>query len=107
MHVFGHIHAGRGVERVTWDDVQPAFEAICVSANANAGTGVAWVAFVRLVWQAVTAKLSMWWWGRRARRMWGRETVLVNAASVGDEPGVRRGETKRKGAIVVDVDLVS
>ncbi|KAF8127278.1 hypothetical protein EV363DRAFT_1516848, partial [Boletus edulis] len=34
---------------------------------------------VTLVWQAVTAKLSAWWWGRRARQVWGRETVLVNS----------------------------
>ncbi|KAF8132946.1 metallophosphoesterase domain-containing protein 1 [Boletus edulis] len=56
---------------VHWDDVQPAFEA-----------------FVTLVWRAVTAKLSAWWWGRRARQLWGRETVLVNATSVGDDHGL-------------------
>lgn len=103
VHVFGHIHSGRGVERVTWDDVQPAYEAVCVGAEAAAGVGAQWVEFVRLVWRAVTAKLSVWWWGRRARRMWGRETVLVNAASMGDEPGEQREE--RRGAIVVDMDL--
>jgi predicted phosphohydrolase len=103
LHVFGHIHAARGVERVTWDDVQPAFEAVCVNADANAGTGARWAQFVKLVWRAVTAKLSAWWWGRRARRMWGRETVLVNAVSV----GARRGDNERRGAIVVDLDLAS
>ena len=100
LHVFGHIHTARGVERVSWDDVQPAFEAVCAYA---AGAGARWTQFVKLVWRAVTAKLSTWWWGRRARRMWGRETVLVNAASVGDG----REDNERRGAIVVDLDLAS
>lgn len=104
VHVFGHIHAARGIQRVTWDDVQPAFEAVCACADADAGVSVQCVGFVRLVWRAVTAMLSVWWWGRRARRMWGRETVLVNAASVGDEP---REQEVGRGAIVVDVDLAS
>ncbi|KAF8552652.1 Metallo-dependent phosphatase [Imleria badia] len=107
LHVFGHIHAARGIERVGWDDVQPAFEAVCLYADANAGVGTRWAQFVQLVWRAVTAKLSGWWWGRRARRIWGRETVLVNAASVGDGPGVGEEDGERRGAIVVDVDLES
>ena len=37
LHVFGHIHPGRGVEHVSWDDVQRAFEAVCAYADANAG----------------------------------------------------------------------
>lgn len=109
VHVFGHVHAARGVERVTWDDVQPAFEAVCVceDARGNAGLGAGWAAFVRLVWRAIAAKLSVWWWGRRARRIWGRETVLVNAASVGDGVGVQEQDGERKGAVVVDLDLAS
>lgn len=103
LHVFGHIHGGRGVERVNWDDVQPAFEAVCAYADADAGIGARWAQFVQLVWRAVTTKLSTWWWGRRARRIWGRETVLVNAASVGDGPGMEQ----RRGAIVVDLHLES
>ncbi|KAH0826319.1 putative metallo-dependent phosphatase [Lanmaoa asiatica] len=107
LHVFGHIHAARGTERVSWDDVQPAFEAVCVCTDSNAGAGVRWVQFVQLLWRAVTAKLTAWWWGRPARRMWGRETVLVNAASVGDESCIREEDNERRGAIVVDVDLAS
>ena len=26
LHVFGHIHAGRGVERIKWDRAQMAYE---------------------------------------------------------------------------------
>ena len=107
LHVFGHIHTARGVERVRWDDVQPAFEAVCVYADANVGVGTRWGQFVQLVWRAVSAKLSGWWWGRRTRRMWGRETMLVNAASVRDGQGVREEDSERRGAIVVDVDLES
>ena len=107
LHVFGHIHAARGIERVRWDDVQPAFEAVCASADADAGVGARWALLVRLVWRAITANLSAWWWGRRTRRMWGRETMLVNAASVGDGPSMREEDGERRGAIVVDVDLES
>ncbi|KAF8132916.1 metallophosphoesterase domain-containing protein 1 [Boletus edulis] len=110
LHVFGHIHAARGVERVRWDDVQPAFEAVCAYADIHADVGMRarWAQFVTLVWRAVTAKLSAWWWGRRARQVWGRETVLVNAASVGDDHGLGGEEGgQRRGAIVVDVDLAS
>ena len=37
LHVFGHIHTARGVERVRWDDVQPAFEAVCLRGRQRRG----------------------------------------------------------------------
>jgi hypothetical protein len=31
--VFGHIHAGRGVERVKWDSAQMVYENICAGRS--------------------------------------------------------------------------
>jgi hypothetical protein len=96
------ILGARGVEHASWDDVQSAFEAMCTYADANAGAGARWAQFVQPVWRAITAS-RLRGGGRRARQLWGRETVLVNTQSVGD----RREDNERRGAMVVDWDLAS
>ena len=88
LHVFGHIHAARGIEYLVWNEAQALCEDVCAG---KAG----WGGFVRLVWCMAVGKL-------RAR--FGEmdkdkgQTILVNAAAVG---GVRDDE--RKGAIVMEV----
>ncbi|KAF9878495.1 calcineurin-like phosphoesterase [Colletotrichum karsti] len=73
LHVFGHVHCGRGVEAVGFDEVQRAWEDL-VLERSKGGRGV-W-AFVRMV----RAWFGVWWrGGRRARG----ETVLVNGAVKG------------------------
>ncbi|THV01282.1 metallophosphoesterase domain-containing protein 1 [Dendrothele bispora CBS 962.96] len=83
LHVFGHIHAGRGLEFVMWDRAQKAYEDVCAGRSG-------WGGLIRLIWWTVTACV----WQRN------REdgTVLVNAAAVG---GFR--DDQRKGAIVVEL----
>ena len=68
MHVFGHIHFGRGVELVRWDAVQKAYEEVCAR---QAG----WSGLVSLVWW----KMIAWFW----RSLEDSSTIMVNAASVG------------------------
>ncbi|KAJ7652236.1 Metallo-dependent phosphatase-like protein [Mycena rosella] len=70
LHVFGHVHAARGGERVAWGAAQRAYEDVC------AGTG-GWGALVRLVLCAAMERLVGW--GTPATE----GTVLVNAAAVG------------------------
>ncbi|KAK7468301.1 hypothetical protein VKT23_002815 [Stygiomarasmius scandens] len=83
LHVFGHIHAARGVESVQWDSAQKAYEEICAG---RAG----WSGLIRLCWWSMIG----WFW-----RGTGEDgTVMVNAASVG---GFR--DDQRKGAIVVEI----
>ena len=81
--MFGHIHAGRGVERIKWDRAQVAYENICAGQTG-------WVGLVKLLWY----KLTMW---RRSLGD-GVDTVLVNAAAV---TGLR--DDQKKGAIVVEI----
>ncbi|KAF8335368.1 metallophosphoesterase domain-containing protein 1 [Cantharellus anzutake] len=85
LHVFGHIHAGRGVERIKWDKAQMVYEDICARRAA-------WGGLVKLLWYKLTARL----W----RRFLGADvgTLLVNAAAVS---GLR--DDQMKGAIVVEI----
>ncbi|KAJ3794065.1 Metallo-dependent phosphatase [Lentinula aff. detonsa] len=77
LHVFGHIHAARGVERLDWSDAQASYDRIC-SGIGN------WKDLVRLLFGALQRGVH--------------RTVLVNAASLG---GFR--DEQRRGAIVVDI----
>ena len=88
LHVFGHIHAARGVDYLAWNEAQALYEDICAG---RAG----WGGLVRLVWWVVVEKVRKRFGGRDGDR--GR-TMLVNAAAVG---GLRDNE--RKGAIVAEV----
>ncbi|KAG7089404.1 hypothetical protein E1B28_011092 [Marasmius oreades] len=81
LHVFGHIHAGRGVEFVKWDNAQKAYEDVCAG---RAG----WSGLIRLVWWRMVG----WLWKGNGED----GIIMVNAASVG---GFK--DDQRKGAIVV------
>ncbi|KAK4162970.1 Metallo-dependent phosphatase-like protein [Cladorrhinum sp. PSN259] len=65
LHVFGHIHAGRGTEVVSYDGVQEGFEE-CFSA----GSGL-----MKVVWGVLRGLLTL-------RKVEGK-TMFVNAAVVG------------------------
>ena len=88
MHVFGHIHIGRGVESVRWDAPQKAYEEILASR-------LGWRGLLSLVWYKV---LTWFWFWVRSRGTEDGTTVMVNAASVG---GFR--DEQKKGAIVVEI----
>ena len=85
VHVFGHIHIGRGVELVRWDASQKAYEEVLARR-------VGWRGLLTLVWYKVIA----WFW--RGSRAEDGTTIMVNAASVG---GFR--DEQKKGAIVVEI----
>ena len=85
LHVFGHIHGGRGVERVRWDPAQMVYEDICAG---RAG----WGGLVRLLWYRL---VTLVWKGPRAHG-----SVLVNASAVGGR-GIR--DDQRKGGIVLQI----
>ncbi|KAF8876688.1 metallophosphoesterase domain-containing protein 1 [Gymnopilus junonius] len=85
LHVFGHIHAARGVEFVRWDGAQKAFEEVCAGR-------VGWSGLIRLVWWTVVA----WFWRRHVGE--DAATIMINAASVG---GFR--DDQRKGAIAIEI----
>ena len=86
VHVFGHIHVGRGVELVRWDAMQKVYEEVCARR-------VGWSGLVGLVWW----KMVLWFWGSGLTVEDG-VTVMVNAASVG---GVR--DDRRLGSITIDI----
>jgi hypothetical protein len=88
LHVFGHIHAGRGVERIKWDRAQMAYENICAG-------WVGWGGLVELLWYTLTRAWFRW---KRSLGDGVGTTVLVNAAAVA---GVR--DDQKKGAIVVEI----
>jgi len=83
LHVFGHIHSTRGIECLTWSDVQVAYERICAGASRYGDL----LCLLRGAWLSSDSELHH-----------DSTTMLVNAASVG---GLLK--QKRFPAIVVDV----
>ncbi|GBE78591.1 metallophosphoesterase domain-containing protein 1 [Sparassis latifolia] len=87
LHVFGHIHGGRGIEYAHWTQAQMAFEAICSTRGV-------WWSMLTLVWETLRSAL-----GRQiGNQVTHGGTVMVNAAAVG---GLR--DEKLRGAIVVEI----
>ncbi|RXW16354.1 hypothetical protein EST38_g9499 [Candolleomyces aberdarensis] len=87
LHVFGHIHAGRGIEVVPWNGAQGAYEDICAG---------------RVGFLGALLKLLVLGWSRVWTQWFAVDladaTIMVNAASVsGDRDSVL------KGALMVDI----
>ncbi|KAF6749958.1 Metallo-dependent phosphatase-like protein, partial [Ephemerocybe angulata] len=87
VHVFGHIHAARGVEYVRWDARQEVYESVL--RGESGWKGVAWLA-----WH----KALDWLTGWGGVGLGDEGTLMVNAAAVG---GWRDRELN--GAVVVRV----
>ncbi|KAK7064717.1 metallophosphoesterase domain-protein 1 [Favolaschia claudopus] len=83
LHVFGHMHGGRGVARVTWSRAQRAYEDVCKGRRP-------WAGLVRLIFWAIVDKF---------KPVGDVETtILVNAAAVGG-----RRDDKKMGPTVVRI----
>lgn len=82
LHVFGHVHAGHGVEKAPFDRVQKAYDSLAIS-----GGGIR--SLVCLCWAFVISILAP---GR------SQSTTFVNAAIVG---GLR--DEKRRSPIIVEL----
>ena len=93
IHVFGHVHAGRGKERVFWDESQKAFERLAAQKSIwNLLSITFWLDVVRVLLYDI---IGVVW-----RRIWGAEsegTLMVNSAMV-DYHGVLRN-----AAQIVDI----
>ncbi|KAH0607387.1 uncharacterized protein H6S33_002421 [Morchella sextelata] len=79
LHVFGHVHAGYGVEVVRWDEMQRLYEGACAGGGGSGGS--AW-ALVRMAGMFVVCWVSYGLFGGRWR--WGDdqgETRMVNASA--------------------------
>ena len=81
LHVCGHIHEGRGVETVWWDEGGRAYERIC---ERGEGRGLFWGIVDWLGWVDVLIMIywALWIAGRRFVRwlwkeVWGGEEVLL------------------------------
>ncbi|EEY19833.1 conserved hypothetical protein, partial [Verticillium alfalfae VaMs.102] len=90
--VFGHIHAGRGIEWLRYDRVQSCYEAVA------AGTWRRWLSLVGLAVSVLWLMVSGLFVGLTSKRQQASGTLLVNAAVVGG-PGNR----ERRHAIVVTI----
>ena len=85
-HIFGHVHAGHGRERVFWDKSQRIFEKICARGEKGVLMDLlavgAWMDVLRL---AIYGLLGIIW-----SRVWGgesRATLMVNAALTYESTG--------------------
>ena len=86
VHVFGHIHVGRGVEFVRWDAMQKAYEEM--SARR-----LGWSGLISLIWW----KMVIWLGGSHLISE-DNGTTMVNAASVG---GLK--DDQKLGAIAIGI----
>jgi hypothetical protein len=80
LHVFGHVHAGRGKEVVYWDDAQRAFEHGCSRRDGLIRAMVdlwLWMDVVKVVWHGVSNVVWDRVWGGE-----GRVTRMVNASAM-------------------------
>ena len=82
LHVFGHVHAGAGVENLCFDELQVAYERTVIADGGLWNLVRTVVAFVRNIF------------GERA----GGRCILVNAAMVG---GLRDNERRRAVRVVM------
>ena len=93
LHVFGHVHAGRGRERVHWDEAQRAYERIAARGGLLAPISILfWLDVLRVFLFDIVG--IVW------SRIWGAEsegTIMLNA-SVVDYDG-----TPRHSGQVVDL----
>ncbi|KAK2753297.1 hypothetical protein FQN55_003426 [Onygenales sp. PD_40] len=114
LHVFGHVHANRGMERAYYDPAQRAWESLCSRREEGGplwergGKGVLWWAFVRGAWLRDALNPAVWmdgatvlWYAAKTvvwTRVWGgdgtglgKEGWLVNAACMGEDGKLRGG----------------
>ncbi|MCJ1243171.1 hypothetical protein MMC30_000368 [Trapelia coarctata] len=82
VHVFGHVHAGRGREAVFWDEEQKTYERL----KRREGRWVFWGGSLGMGWCLDVLKLLVFGaLGVLWTRVWGAEgqgTVMINAAVV-------------------------
>ncbi|EGC45365.1 phosphoric ester hydrolase [Histoplasma capsulatum var. duboisii H88] len=122
LHVCGHVHVGRGVDRAYYDRVQEAWEALCAVRSEQGllwergsgigsfvrgggwwrdlcGVGGVWAMAWRVVWEGIKAVVVGRLWrsvGEGGRAMGlglGREGWIVNAACLDGSGKVLRGAT--------------
>ncbi|OJT07975.1 hypothetical protein TRAPUB_1125 [Trametes pubescens] len=77
LHVFGHVHAGRGVERATWLPVQDMYEALCRRRE-----GYGWRAVLKIVFAALLRVVAPTHDTHFRRTGYRGESLLVNASSM-------------------------
>jgi len=96
LHVFGHVHAGRGQEVVYWDAAQKVYEAGLARRDgfiSSAFDIALWTSTVRMVVHGATASIWELVWGGKAR-----SSLLVNASLMYNNTGQLLNEAQ-----VVDI----
>ena len=92
LHVFGHVHAGRGQSVVHWDAAQKAYEASMARSDGLARGMVDVKLWLNLARMVVYGTLSLIW-----DRGWGGEgvsTQLINASLMYNNTGQLRNEAQ-------------
>jgi len=85
LHVFGHVHAGRGCEIVHWDEAQRAYEAGLARPEGLVRSAFDIVLWVSIVQVAIYGCLGVVW-----ERLWGgggSPSRLVNASLMYNNTG--------------------
>ena len=80
VHVFGHVHCGRGSEAVYWDDCQKAYEDLMLRKKRGPIYDIipnpGWIAALKVLYYAAKAILWQWFWLGGA----SNGSILINAA---------------------------
>ena len=86
VHVFGHVHAGHGMQRVWWDKCQKAYERVC----SRGERGVLSDLFDISMWTDLLRMLLFGSQGVVWSRLWGGDeggSIMVNAALANESTG--------------------
>lgn len=93
LHIFGHVHAGRGKETMYYDDAQKAFEDGCGRKDGFIRGFFdlwLWVDLVKVVWHGVGSVVWDRVWGGegRASRLVNASVMYINTGQLRNMPQV-------------------
>ncbi|KAI5238318.1 Metallo-dependent phosphatase [Aureobasidium subglaciale] len=93
LHIFGHVHAGRGKEVLYWDDAQKAFEDGCSRPDGLVWSMVdfwLWIDVVKTLWHGVSSVIWDRVWGGEARstRLINASVMYINTGQLKNAPQV-------------------
>lgn len=93
LHVFGHVHAGRGTEIAYWDEAQRAYESGCARKDGLIRSSLnllLWFDVLRVVYHGLTSIIWERIWGGEGKASWliNASVMYINTGRLSNPPQV-------------------